>query len=137
MMDAFFDAGHIVSNAPAFQLGDASGAIPREAGHDFDLARTGGAEFFVLVVLKYTDGFVPASEQAADNSAADSAEESEAQWQTPDHPKEVFIRVFRVSSGALLHETKLSEKVWNSGDEEFIDAKRYAGKVVPQLSRKG
>ena len=116
MMDAFFEAGHIVSNAPCYQIAafinKVSGALPSDVGQDFDQARLGGVDFFVLILLNYHDG--------------DSG-----------LPKDVFIRVFRVSSGDLLYETSLNARVWGSKDEEFLDAKRNAGKVVPQLAKKG
>lgn len=120
-MDAFFDAGHIVSNAPCMQLAaafDANGdlissrTLPREVNGDFDQARIGGADFFVLVILDYKD-------------------ESTAR------PKDVFVRVFSVSTGELLNETKITPGAWTSLDEQFIDAKKQAGKVVPQLVKKG
>ena len=112
MMDAFFDAGHIVSNAPCMQIIDATGVLPAEVNGDFDLARTGGADFLVLVVLKYQEG-------------------------SADRAKEVIIRVFSVASGSMLYESNLAAKVWGNVDEEFIDAKQQAGNLVPQLSKKG
>jgi hypothetical protein len=112
MMDAFFDAGHIVSNAPCMQILNAAGVLPAEVNGDFDQARIGGADFLVLVVLNYKDGSIEST-------------------------KDVVIRVFSVVSGDLLYETKIADRVWRSTDEEFFDAKQQAGKLVPQLSRKG
>ena len=120
-MDAFFDAGHIVSNAPCTQINSAydanadkasSRALPREVNSDFDQARIGGADFFVLVILDYKDG-------------------------STEHPQDVFIRLFRVSTGDLVYETKVAARIWINSDEEFLDAKNHAGKVIPQLSKKG
>ena len=119
-MDTFFDAGHIVSNAPCFQIGSildsnadiaASRVLPREVNGDFDQARIGGADFFVLVILNYTESM--------------------------EHPKDVIIRVFSVSTGDLLHETKGTVKAWINTDEEFLDVKRQAGRIVPHLVKKG
>ena len=116
MMDVFFDAGHIVSNAPCQQIPalvyEVSGTLPLNAGSEFDEARLGGSDFFVLVLLNY-------------------------RGDTGESPKDVFIRVFRVSSGELLYETKVAGKTWGNIDEEFLDAKTNAGKVIPQLARKG
>ena len=116
MMDAFFDAGHIVSNAPCQQITafsyDTSNPLPSELNGEFDQARIGGADFFVFVVLHYMDG-------------------------NYDNPKEVIIRVFRVSSGELLYETRASGKVWENSEEEFFNVKQSAAKIVPQLSKKG
>ena len=116
MMDAFFDAGHIVSNAPCQQITafsyDTSNPLPSELNSEFDQARIGGADFFVFVVLNYMDGDY-------------------------DNPKEIIIRVFRVSSGELLYETRTTSKIWGTSEEEFLDVKQSAGKIVPQLSKKG
>lgn len=121
-MDTFFEAGHIVSNAPCMQIDNAfdsnadrfasSGVLPREVNGDFDQARIGGADFFVLIILDYKEGSL-------------------------ELPKEVFIRVFGVSTGELLHEAKIAAKVWVNKDEEFRDVKQQAGRIVPQLVKKG
>ena len=120
-MDAFFDAGHIVSNAPCMQVSAAfdastniasSRALPREVNGDFDQARIGGADFFVLVILDYKNESV-------------------------EHPIEVFVRLFRVSTGDMIYETKIAARVWMNNDEEFLNVKQHAGKVIPQLSKKG
>jgi hypothetical protein len=108
MMDVFFDAGHIVSNAPILQIDEISGSLPPEAGHDFDQARLGGADFFVLVLLDY--------------SGTDF-----------EQPKEVFIRIFRVSSGELLCEMPATARARNNTDDVFFDVKQNAGRLVPQL----
>ena len=117
MMDAFFDAGHIVSNAPCQQIVSAAyGAtkgLPMEAGSDFDQARIGGADFFILVLLNY-------------------------QGDISENPtKEICIRVFQVSSGDLLYETQLTRRAWENIDEEFFFAKQNAGKILPVLVKKG
>ena len=121
IMDVFFDAGHIVSNALCMQIGptlDANAAIlssrilPREVNSDFDQARIGGADFFVLVILDYKEG-------------------------TTERPKDVSIRIFSVSTGELLHETKGTSRVWKNPDEEFRDVKQQAVKIVPHLAKKG
>jgi hypothetical protein len=112
VMDAFFDAGHIVSNAPIIRLKTLPDReIPPELRRDFDEARLGGADFFVMVFLTYPE---------------DSLE----------HPKEVFMRLYSVSSGKMLHEISLTA-VWESSDREFLDAKNNAGKIISQLALKG
>ena len=108
MMDAFFDAGHIVSNVPSYQIAAVSDSLPPEVREDLDQARIGGADFFVLILLNYSDN-------------------------TAGHPKEALIRVFRVSSGELFYETASSARVWGNIEEELRDAKQNAGKVVSRL----
>ena len=116
MMDVFFDAGHIVSNAPCHQLGvdipKISGKLPSELSGDFDQAKLGGADFFVLILLNYPGGSL-------------------------EGPKDVYIRVFKVSSGVLLYEASEKAQVWENFDEEFLDVREKAEKVIPELNKKG
>jgi len=60
LMEVFFDAGHIVTNYPITRMGkrpaeDLSGAI----GLDFNEARVGGADYFILAFLEFKDSSVP------------------------------------------------------------------------------
>ena len=111
MMDVFFEAGHIVSNAPCLQVISASGLLPSEVNGDFDQARIGGADFFVLIILNHPKD-------------------------KPEGFKEVTIRVFKVSTGELLLETSVNGRVWGNGDDEFIAAKQSAGNLVSRLTSK-
>ncbi|MCL1815468.1 MAG: hypothetical protein FWG27_06595 [Treponema sp.] len=108
MMDAFFDAGHIVSNAPCQQIEKTASLLPPELNGDFDEARIGGADYYVLILINYSNG-------------------------SPEHPKDVFVRVFKVSTGEILYETSEAAKVWRNIDDEFLDAKKTAGNVIPRL----
>ena len=108
IMDTFFEAGHIVFNAPCNQITSASGVLPSDVKEDFEEARNGGADFFVLVILNHPED-------------------------KPDNFKEVIIRAFRVSSGELLHETSISGRIWGSNDEEFLAAKQNAGNILSRL----
>jgi len=113
VMDAFFDAGYIVSNAPILQLDKASGSqLPLEARQEFEEARLGGADFFVVVHLDYPASVeVPGQEQN----------------------KSVFIAVFSVSTGELLHETSMSTRSWGNPNEEFLIAKQNTGNIILRL----
>ncbi len=51
LMDALFDAGHIVSNAPVLRTED--GWVLEE--EDVDLAREGGADYLLLARLEYDE----------------------------------------------------------------------------------
>jgi len=111
VMDAFFDAGFIVSNAPSLQLAKASGSqLPPEARREFEEARLGGADLFFVVYLNY-----PAS--------ADAAEQN----------KSVFIAVFSVSSGELIYETTMGTRSWGNPNEEFLIAKQNTGNIILRL----
>jgi hypothetical protein len=119
IMDACFDAGHIVSNAPAMRL-PAAGAeeFPPEARRDFDQARVGGADYLIVAFLNYSGVNVS------------------ARGQEKPRPSEVFLKVWSVSSGELVY--KLPVRVENrlSRDEEFLDVKRTAGRVIFRLALK-
>ncbi|MDR2471627.1 MAG: hypothetical protein LBD09_05910 [Treponema sp.] len=118
-MDACFDAGHIVSNAPSMRIPRVSAEeFPPEAQGDFDRARLGGADYLIVVFLNYPDG---------------------ADAKTPGrvHPRDVFIKVFHVSSGDLVYKMPVKVEFRSSLDEEFMDAKRNAGRVVFRLALKG
>ncbi|MDR2516690.1 MAG: hypothetical protein LBC88_04830 [Spirochaetaceae bacterium] len=52
-MDTFFDAGHIVSNAPLARLAAAAGEVPAECMDDLYAAGEGGVDYFILVLLNY------------------------------------------------------------------------------------
>jgi hypothetical protein len=54
MMNVFFEAGHIVSNAPAVRLlQPPDGDMPPEARREFDEADSGGADYFIVLRLDY------------------------------------------------------------------------------------
>ena len=60
LMDVFFDAGHIVTNYPIAKMEkrpaeDLSGPIEL----DFNEARVGGADYFILGFLEFKDSSVP------------------------------------------------------------------------------
>ena len=108
MMDVFFDSGHIVSNVPSYQINDISGLMPSEVNADFQDARETGVDFFVLILLSYSEG-------------------------SRENPKDVYIRLFRVSNGDLLYEASLPARTWRTSDDEFQDAVRNASRIVSQI----
>jgi hypothetical protein len=117
MMDAFFDAGHIVSNAPILRLdgfvkNPAPQPLPRELRRELDDARLGGADFFVVVLLDYHDNPV-------------------------QKPAEIMLQVFRVSSGQLVYASSFGGYTGVKMEEEFQSVKKSAGKILPQLRVKG
>lgn len=116
LMDAFFDAGHIVFNAPVMHIKEISGSLPPDVMRDFNEARLGGADFFVLVLLNYSGN---------------------NQEKLPEYPNEVLLKVFQVSTGSLLYETSITGWTKKTADEEFLIAKQNAGKLIPRLLVKG
>lgn len=108
LMNLFFDEGHIVSNAPMLRLQSVSqDKFPREAQGDFNDAREGGVDFFVVVLLSYKAG-------------------------DPVEKPQSVLRLFSVSSGNLLYETACS-----SADlqDEAVNVKTAGKKLVPALNR--
>jgi hypothetical protein len=59
MMDIFFEAGHIVSNAPALRILTGDDEVPdSETRRGFEEAGRNGADYFVVVRLDYPGGGV-------------------------------------------------------------------------------
>lgn len=116
MMDSFFDAGHIVSNAPILRIehidSNPEEKLPVEAHRDMDEAKLGGADFFVVVLLNY------------ENSPL-------------GRPADILVRIFRVASGQMVYETKCGSYNGVKTEEEFQQVKRNAVRIVPQLKGRG
>jgi hypothetical protein len=54
LLDVFFDAGHIVSNAPVLRLeAPGNGEFPAELEPELEEARSGGADYVILALLRY------------------------------------------------------------------------------------
>ena len=113
IMDVFFDAGHIVCNAPIVRMDETpKEKLPPEVRSELYDARDGGADYFVIALLEYRNGL--------------------------EKPAAVYLRVFSVTDGALLYE---STNGWNAtrkgAREELNEVKQTARKLVPELNRAG
>ena len=52
LLEVFFELGHIVTNAPLLRLDEnPADGFPNEAEQDFDSAREGGMEYFVIGIV--------------------------------------------------------------------------------------
>jgi hypothetical protein len=110
LMDAFFDAGHIVSNAPVIRLRENPGGIfPGEAKKDFDEAVAGGAEFFILVLIEYQG--------------------------PPDRPKPraVSLKLFKTTPYTFIFEQRYAGKPDLPPDAEFAGAKDAGRTIISHL----
>lgn len=107
MLDAFFEAGHIVSNAPILRI---AGKNFPELNAEMKEAREGGADFLVVAFLSYREG-------------------------VPEKPL-ATLRLFNVSNGSLLYETSFRDEAAQNSEEEFLAIKNNAKKLVPELRRK-
>jgi hypothetical protein len=112
LLDVFFEAGHIVSNAPILRLEAPPAAdFPEEAREDFDEAALGGADFFVLALLDYRNG--PGGGE--------------------DGPGEISLRVFRTGSRRLVYEQRYAGKPVLPAEEELSAAKSAARALLAHL----
>ena len=55
LLEVFFESGHIVSNFPIMRItGKPADGFPNEAKKDFEDARMGGMDFFLVGIVDYT-----------------------------------------------------------------------------------
>jgi hypothetical protein len=111
LMDVFFDAGYIVSNAPMMRLArDPGDKLPDAARGEFNLAKEGDAAFFIVALLAYPDdGSVPA---------------------------EVTLRIFSTAQGSLIYEQAYKGGAFKNPVDEFEAVKKTARTLVPNLAKK-
>jgi len=59
LLEAFFDSGHIVTNSPKLQIdGKPAGDFPPEAENDFNNAKEGGMDYFLIALIDYSTPLV-------------------------------------------------------------------------------
>lgn len=112
LLDVFFEAGHIVSNAPVMRLNRfPSEDFPPEALADLSSATDGGAEFFILAQLDYrlsgTDG-EPA-------------------------PRNIALRVYRTRPYGLVYEERLEGLDASAAKDESARAKQFVRRLIPYI----
>ncbi|MDR2186129.1 MAG: hypothetical protein LBO80_10785 [Treponema sp.] len=113
LMDAFFDAGHIVSSAPVLRLSGAPDKpLPGEAEGSFNEALEGGADFFVLALLEFQD--------------------------SPDNPKprRISLRLFSTRPRRFIYEEQLNGGPETVPGEEFAAARNAARAIVSRLQER-
>jgi hypothetical protein len=119
LMDVFFDAGHIVSNALVLRIDrKPTTDLPDEARRDFEEAREGGVDFFILAFLDYRS-------------------QNESEQNDPSHPdptpRRVSLRIFRVNPYQFIFEEGYSEGNTSPGGDELTRAKNAARLILPHL----
>jgi hypothetical protein len=113
LLDVFFDAGHIVSNAPILRLSRVPGqGFPEEAMGDLEEAAEGGMEYFILAQLDYA---VPPGEAI-------------------EKPRTVFLRIFRVAPRTLIYERRYDGTALPTMDDEFLEVRQRAGNLTRHLN---
>jgi hypothetical protein len=110
LLDVFFEAGHIVSNAPVLRIFESPVTdLPEEAGTDLDEAREGGVEFFILALLDY---------DASENP----------------RPQNVLLRIFRMNPFKKIYEQQYADRTSKNLADEFENLKKAARTLVSHLN---
>lgn len=115
IMDVFFDAGHVVSNARAKKMSVIPAEeFPEGALRDFQEADEGGSEYFIIAFLNY----------------AEASEGAEA-----GAPESVRLRLYKVAPYKFLVEESALGKgfVFEDG---VNGARAMAKAIVPYIGRK-
>jgi hypothetical protein len=111
LLDACFEAGHIVTNAPLMRLTDKStGDFPSEAAWVLEEAMEWGSDFFIIALLDYENG--------------------------GKVPRETTIRLFRINQRQYVktYEQKLPGRSFKTLNEEFDFLKITAQGLAAHLT---
>jgi len=108
LLDVFFDAGHIVSNAPIVRLDTKpSGDIMQASAFDIEEAISGGVDFVIFAQLDFSSG-APA-------------------------PGEISFFIYRITGREKIFEKRIAGKNYRSTVDEVDDLKIIAWELVPFL----
>jgi hypothetical protein len=137
LFDVFFDAGHIVSNAPIMRIPEkTTEKLPGPVRGELDQARNGGAEYFIVVLLEYpafAAGGIPDSAEPSPSGT----DETGGSPVFGGKPEKVYMRIFSVSNGTLVYEIALAGNTRLDANEEFLEVKKNAAKLITQLKGRG
>ena len=112
LLDVFFDAGHIVSNAPLMRLEYFPDEVfPDEAQKDLNEAIEGSMDYMVIALLEY--------------KVKDSG--------NIQKPGNVRLRVFRTQNAQLVYEMSYTDTKVKPLKEEFDSLKTAARKLLPRI----
>ncbi|MDR3171439.1 MAG: hypothetical protein LBU17_07410 [Treponema sp.] len=112
LMDAFFEAGHIVSNAPIMRLAiKPDKDLPDEAQGDLREALAGGSEFLILALLDY------------ESSSGGGVEKLQG----------VSLRLFRTKPYKLVFTQQYSGAVSGSSKEALAAIKKAAQVLISHV----
>jgi hypothetical protein len=121
LMDAFFDAGHIVSNARNLRISrHPSKDFPDEARGDLEEAREGMVDYFILAFLDYRGTEVPGTSVPGEGVPGGSR---------ASKPQQVSLRVFKVNPYGKIYEQGYTGAM----KDESVRAKKAAGLILPHL----
>ncbi|MCL2231189.1 MAG: hypothetical protein FWC01_08855 [Treponema sp.] len=108
-LDVFFEAGHIVSNAPLLRLNSMpQGDLLRSVAYDVIDDRSGGIDFVIIALLDYSA-----------NSSS---------------PRKVTFYVYNVVTREKVLEREVPGRTYRNAREEFDDLKSMARGLVPYVN---
>jgi hypothetical protein len=118
LLDVFFDAGHIVSNAPVMRLSESPDReIPDEARGIMEEALQGGADFFVLALLDYRGAVAAAAAGTASKL----------------RPQGVLLRLFKTNPYQLVYEQGYVPRGQEGGSTELARVRQVVRLLIPHL----
>jgi len=110
--DVFFDAGYIVCNAPMLRVAaKPKMSIEKFVEDEVDEAREGGADYFIVAQIDYSDSDLT--------------------------PKEVSLALFSITPYRLIKERKLTGKAYKSEKDEIEDLRNIVKSIVPKINENG
>jgi hypothetical protein len=113
LLDVFFEAGHVVSNAPIKRLAvHPQEVLPGEVKGELDEAEAGGAEYFVLALLDYSPLAVHENPR----------------------PRNISLRVFRIHPYRFIYEQQYAGPAAPNMGDEFTLIKQSIRGLVPHLA---
>jgi hypothetical protein len=111
LLDVFFDAGHIVSNAPVMRLEYFPQEVfPDEAQKDLDEAIEGGMDYIVIALLEYN-----------------------VKNEGVQKPRNARLRVFKTEGCQLVYEMSHADAKVKPLKDEFDSIKTAAKKLLPRI----
>ncbi|GHV84222.1 hypothetical protein AGMMS50212_15620 [Spirochaetia bacterium] len=114
MMDALFDAGHIVSNAQSVLIERVPDEdIPEEISGYVSEAEDGGFDYFVVAFLEYKKekDFVKA------------------------RPEKITLKLLSFSNNRIIFDEKMAKPVKFTPSDEYDNAKKAAKIIMPYLGK--
>jgi len=108
-LDVFFEAGHIVSNAPLLRLDSMpQGDLLRSVAYDVIDDRSGGIEYVIIALLDYSNNTMS--------------------------PRKVTFYIYNVSTREKVLEREVPGRTYRNAREEFDDIKSMARGLVPYVN---
>jgi len=107
--DVFFDAGYIVCNAPMMRVAaKPKMSIEKFVEGEVDEARDGGADYFIVAQIDYSEGVIT--------------------------PNEISLVLFSITPYRIIKERKLTGKAYKSEKDEIDDLRNIVKGIVPKIN---